>query len=99
MSNEIAALAREVNYHTLVTRCKITAFDLCSEMASVSVEVQLRQGIYLLCMQSRRLGMTVQMLNKAELSMSFCSVEMFLCLYPLEKARAFNLLCENAVSV
>ena len=36
-------------------------------------------------MWSRKLGMTVQLLNKAELFVSFCSVEMFWCLYHLRR--------------
>ena len=36
-------------------------------------------------MWSRKFGMTVQLLNRAELFVSFCSVEMFWCLYRLRR--------------
>ena len=36
-------------------------------------------------MWPRKLGVTVQLLNKAELFVSFCSGEMFWCLYHLRR--------------
>ena len=40
-------------------------------------------------MRSRNLGTSAQLLNKAELSVIFYSVKIFLCVYLLEKVRAF----------
>ena len=81
---------------------KITAFhvQVCSEMASVSIP-RLKCNVPRKCvdirMWFRKLSTTTQLLNKAELSASFCSVGMFLCLYHWRRQEA--LLWEFSVSV
>ena len=63
---------------------------VCFKMASVlipwlSTTFPVSVWIEPPCMWPRKLGVTVQLLNKAELFVSFCSGEMFWCLYHLRR--------------